>query len=395
MSVVRNKRKKGVSYTVRFRDLHLNSTQLTFPTASRHDEAIRRIRELKECLREERSLSREIKGWIRSLGRKRQKRLADHGLLPDTILEQRKVAELIDDYITHLRSLNRAAHHVQTTESCARFSLRGIVYPHQITLVKVEKNLKRLPATLAARTHNGYIEAPKAFCKWLKRTGVLESHPLEYLEKLNEDARRTRERRPMQPDELVRLLAAAIDGEPWGERMKISGLDRYWLYRIAAETGLRANELRSLTRASFDLNAATVRVAAASVKNRRPVVLPIRQDTARELRDYLANKLPEAPALQVPRRTADMLRADLAVAGVPDTDGTRRLDFHSLRGAMEVLMRHARVDVGVRQAAMRHSDPRLTLMVYDDPTVDLRAAVEATPALTVEAVRGKHRKDTG
>lgn len=36
--------------------------------------------------------------------------------------------------------------------------------------------------------------------------------------------------------------------------MKISGPDRALLYRFAIETGLRANEIRLLTKASFRLD---------------------------------------------------------------------------------------------------------------------------------------------
>ena len=50
----------------------------------------------------------------------------------------------------------------------------------------------------------------------------------------------------------------------------MAGVQRYWLYRLAVETGLRSGELRSLTRVSFDLNGSdpTVTIAAASAKNR-------------------------------------------------------------------------------------------------------------------------------
>ncbi len=56
------------------------------------------------------------------------------------------------------------------------------------------------------------------------------------------------------------------------------GPERALLYRVAAETGLRAGELRSLTARSFALagDAPTVTVAAAYSKNRREAVLPLK-----------------------------------------------------------------------------------------------------------------------
>ena len=52
---------------------------------------------------------------------------------------------------------------------------------------------------------------------------------------------------------------------------KLPGPDRAMLYRVAAVTGFRANELRSLTPESFDLDSdlPAVTVAAAYSKRRR------------------------------------------------------------------------------------------------------------------------------
>ena len=66
---------------------------------------------------------------------------------------------------------------------------------------------------------------------------------------------------------------------------------------MAAGTGFRANELRSLTPESFDLDAdpPTVTVQAAYSKRRRDDVQPIRPDLADALRPWLASKAPGQP----------------------------------------------------------------------------------------------------
>ncbi|MGE5610448.1 MAG: tyrosine-type recombinase/integrase [Bacillota bacterium] len=91
---------------------------------------------------------------------------------------------------------------------------------------------------------------------------------------------------------------------------------RVMLYRFAVETGLRQNELRSLTRASFDLEAGTVTIGATGEKRRKGTTSPLRAELVEMLRTYVAGKIPQAKALVVPQKenAIRMLRADLAAA---------------------------------------------------------------------------------
>ena len=83
-------------------------------------------------------------------------------------------------------------------------------------------------------------------------------------------------------------------------------------------TGLRAGELRSLSRSSFTLDGEgpTVTIAAAYDKRRREDTLPLRPGTAALIKQHLGGKMPSAQAFHVPSRqhVAKMLRADLAEA---------------------------------------------------------------------------------
>ena len=72
----------------------------------------------------------------------------------------------------------------------------------------------------------------------------------------------------------------------------MSGVERAMLYRLAVESGLRANELRTLTVSSFDLDKCTVTVQAGYSKRKHEDVLPLRPDTVEELRVFLKDKLP-------------------------------------------------------------------------------------------------------
>lgn len=90
----------------------------------------------------------------------------------------------------------------------------------------------------------------------------------------------------------------------------MTGAERALLYRLTVETGLRVNELRSLTPGSFDFENDTpiVRVAAAYSKRRQNNTLPLRCELAAMLMTHFANKLPMAAAFNVPPSydTADM-----------------------------------------------------------------------------------------
>ena len=90
---------------------------------------------------------------------------------------------------------------------------------------------------------------------------------------------RRHDRRALSVEELRRLIQAAQDGPV---RFGISGAERAIVYRLAVESGLRANELRSLTCGSFDLDAdePSVTVEAAYSKRRREDQLPLRPRNA-------------------------------------------------------------------------------------------------------------------
>ena len=137
------------------------------------------------------------------------------------------------------------------------------------------------------------------------------------------------------------------------------------LYRLAIETGLRASELRSLTVSSFDFNNCTVTIEAENAKNKKTQSLPLRTETASELKDFTAGKLPNVTVFNIPNRTADMLKADLEASKIDyqDEDG-RYVDFHSLRHTTGTLLAASGVHPKVAQSLMRHSDINLTMSLY-------------------------------
>src|SRR5262249_41545367 len=70
-------------------------------------------------------------------------------------------------------------------------------------------------------------------------------------------------------------------------------------------------------------------------------------------------------------------------------DRGRSLDVHALRTTFGTLLSKGGVAPRTAQAAMRHSDIKLTMNVYTDPALlDVRGALEALPALPLDGNQG-------
>lgn len=227
-------------------------------------------------------------------------------------------------------------------------------------------------------------------------------------------------------------MAAAKSGESY---RGLSGADRALLYIVAANTGLRARELISLTADSFDLDAdqPTVTVEAAYSKHRRRDVLPVRADLVVLLRPVVSDLNSKAADAAQNRtvhkhdsrvkssgeiasaarlwpgtwadRAAEMLAADLAAARqtwideVKDegderaerinsdylayTDDTGRVfDFHALRHQFISNLARGGASPKEAQALARHSTITLTMDRYTHlGIVDLSAALDRLPKL--------------
>jgi integrase len=240
----------------------------------------------------------------------------------------------------------------------------------QVEVVKTEviggekvkkKELKDL-GEISAQTYNFYLKAVKQFCKWMVQDGRASESPVEHLQTINVRADRRHDRRALELDEIRKLLEAT-KAAPM--RFGMTGHQRATLYRLAIETGLRANELRSLTASSFDFENCSVMVEAAYSKNRKQSILPLRKDTAAELQSFMAGKLPNVQMFNMPEKTAEMLKADLEAVKIPYVDDAGRYcDFHSLRHSTGSLLVASGAHPKVVQSIMRHSDINLTMSRY-------------------------------
>ena len=253
--------------------------------------------------------------------------------------------------------------------------------PINAALSRMTIKTKDGPKPASARTMNHALGAIKAFCRWLEQTDRLAEFPrgLKALKPRSVEADRKRQRRALTPAELDRLIAVteagpavAISTRPTDKCRKpaFTGPERALLYRLAAGTGFRARELRSLTVESFELENlfdAYVTVQGGYSKRKRIDRQPIRSDLARALAAWLAEH--GAPP-RVPQRTADVLRMDLVRAGIPIESRGKILDFHAFRAAYITHIVQRGTNPATAQQLARHSDVRLTLQTYTD--VDVR-----------------------
>ena len=329
------------------------------------------------------------------------------------------------DFIATMRGKGDTGHHIQRTANCIRKLLDacGFAKPADLDAAKVSAyvaELKRLGKS--ARSINATLTAIKGFSHWLTRTERMRTDPMMQVAKLNAKADRQRIRRALSDDELTRLIAAAQQGPAWTwrkgngktggayrlETLSLGGPDRAMLYRLAAETGLRAGELASLTPGGFDLadlDAATVGVLAAYSKHRRDDVVPLRADLAQAVAAFIEGKPADARLFAMPERTADVLKADLEAArqawlneaqtaqerkkreesafcAFRDSSG-RVADFHALRHTFITRLARSGVAPSVAKSLARHSTITLTMDHYTHTVIgDERAALDRLPTLT-------------
>ena len=229
---------------------------------------------------------------------------ADHQTTP--------VAEHFSAYLDHLRAKGTSLRHVADTRRLAEqlFHDCRCVTLRDIHREAVEGWLAlRFNDGMAARTRNSYLQAVRGFCGWCVQTERFSVNPLARIAKVDEKVDRRRQRRAMTEPELLKLLQVArlrplaecgretlaVDAsgaEATGKRRKRSnwtylpltldslhaavgrarerladnpdyvaelerlGCERALIYKTLVLTGLRPNELASLTVAQMELDGA-------------------------------------------------------------------------------------------------------------------------------------------
>lgn len=308
--------------------------------------------------------------WVDSLPDDARSKLLDWDLLDITVSMASKVlTDHIDEWNESILADGRTENHANITKvhslriinACKFFKFRDI----KAEPVKQYLALQQRSNGISIETRNSHLRAIKQFCKWMVEEERANESPLMGLKMLNAQTDRRRTRRALSITELKKLIKTTKSGPMRG---KTSGRERALIYCLACETGLRSSEIRSLNTGSFSLitSPPTVTVEASNSKRRRRDTLSLSSELTTDLRKHLANKLPNAKAFSLPKRSADMLKDDLVRAKIEyvDPDTGAYLDFHSLRVTCATLLALGGASPATSQARMRHSSIELTMNTY-------------------------------
>ncbi len=316
--------------------------------------------------------------------------LARAGVI-DRYKEHRKrpLAEHLEDFKQSLLAKgNTDKQAKQVTSRVSRIIKEcKFTYWSDISASKVQRYLADLQknGSISAQTFNHYLKSVKQFANWMVQDGRINESPLKHLKcrTVTKVIDEVHPRRVLQVDELRKLLETTRFGP---KRFGMTGYERYLLYRVAVETGLRAKELRSLRVSSIDLKNHTVEVSGGVTKNRHEATLPLRPDTVAELKQLISGKMPQVQMFKVPQKAYEMLKADLADAEIPYVVDGLYFDFHALRHQTGTLLAASGVHPKIAQTIMRHSDINLTLSRYSHTLRGQEAeAVKKMPDLSLSS----------
>jgi len=328
-------------------------------------------------------------------------KLADVALRREGVIDARQEAVITEagkPIETHLADFQAAmdarqasARHIKSTLFLIRevCKVGAFKTPSEISADTMNRIIGDMKAEgKSARTVQARVVAMKAFTRWLADHGKLSHDPLRSVKRPSVKADRRKCRRMLLPAEWPYLRAATLTA---GLRDGMNPLERVALYAVAIQTGLRQNELRSITKADLFLagDKPYVRCRAANTKNRQEARQYIQADLAAELRAIVANKTPAALVFTMPDEfhVADMLRADLAAARQQWLDEVKHdaearakrvesdflasenhegeiIDFHALRHSCGSWLALQGVHPNVIKTVMRHSTITLTMDTY-------------------------------
>jgi len=305
--------------------------------------------------------------------------------------EVKPLGEHVRDFVATLAASGATATYVALADGHIRRCIEalGASRLSHLTPSAVQRAVGDLvTGGLSHRTGNAHLQSVKGFARWAWLDGRTRVHLLASVKGYNVEEDRRRVRRALSDPEIGRLLRAAYEGP---DVLGLNGPARTMLYGLALGTGLRLNELRTLTPASFALDTTppTVTVAAGYSKRRRRDVQPLPVGLADSLGVWLAEKPAGRPLWGKLYRGAELLRADLAAAGIAEVTPEGVCDFHSLRHCYITRLVRSGVNVKLAQSLARHSDPKLTLGVYTHVDLEDKAtALGMVPALGAPSAGG-------
>jgi integrase len=328
-----------------------------------------------------------LRDWFNKLPQGIRDKLIDFGLVDDT--QQRSLANLKKPLSEHLDAFyaellakgngRRYAGQVAATvkkifDKCG-FRVYGDIDANVVYTTLADLRGEK---GIGQRTFNYNLKAVKQFCRWMLKDRRATDNPVAYLDCIQQTEIRHK-RRALTLDEQRRLLAVTAAGPA---HHNLTGYERSLIYTLAIQSGLRANEIRSLTVGAFDFTANTVTVPAAYTKNKETACIDLKPETAAQLKAYFAGRLPTTRAFNMPDQPSKMIQKDLEAAGIPYETPDGFADFHSLRHTLGSMLAAGGCHPKVAQSIMRHKDIGLTMNIYTHTlTGQEKQAIDSLPDL--------------
>ncbi len=310
-------------------------------------------------------------------------RIAEHSSCP--------LAVLLEEYLDDLRHRGCNPRHVRTVECQLKRMFEDVEAKRlsDLDAVRVQRHLRALRTvpvkqlrdsasdemdkevrTIGPRTINAVRAAVIAFLNWNVRTERLGSNPCQHIPKVDESRDKRVKRRALTEEELKRLIAS-------------SG-PRATFYLVAALTGLRMNEMASLTWDDVDVVNEAILVRASKGKAKRDDWIALSPEVTEALREMRPIGATRADRVFETSPTTRTFSADLKRAGIAEYDELgRRVDRHALRTTTGTLLAQSGVTPQQAQRQMRHADISTTLRHY----TDLRLSDQAKAAAKLPSVR--------
>lgn len=326
--------------------------------------------------------------WLEGIPPKFEKRLAKVGLLDESRVEASKpILEHLKDFEAMMyRKWNK--HYVFQTIAKIKKIINGCKFKFwsDVKAGEIEIYLDgRLKEDLSLQTVQYYATAFTHFGHWMIENKRANEAPKIKLGKVKKNYRPA-----FEIDEFMKILGAALSGP---ERYGLTGYQRYMLYTIAVETGMRRAELLTLTPASFNPKERTLFVKGeAHTKHPEDFTRTIKESTAAKMKVFISNKMPTVKLFPMTTicYSSQMLLKDCEAAGVDifNARGQKRV-FHSLRHCCGSFLAAQGTHPKVIQEIMRHKDINLTMSRYTHTLRGQEAkAVNSLPDFTVKKATG-------
>ncbi len=267
-------------------------------------------------------------------------------------------AIFLESKSSRIKKSSTADEAARTTTSRVRSLLTGCGFSawRNVSSEKINDYIEKRPNGMSQQTAHFYVQAFRRFAKWMLDESYINSIP-----KINSVSVPRNYGRAFELDEFERLLEAAKTGPV---RYGLTGYQRYVLYLVACETGLRRQELRALTVASVDLKNSCVFVGGENTKNKDDAFQNFTPETGQLLQEYIRGKMPNVQLFPIHDRSSKMIRADCKAAGIEVENHKGKLNFHSLRHTCGSYLAAHGVEPRIVMEIMRHKDINLTMSRY-------------------------------